>query len=332
MITSVSIARGIVMGGTKVKIIGRGFTAKSTVRFGKTAGKRVHVVSSTQLTVVAPKHAAGTVHIGVRTSGGTSAAVAVDRFAYYRKPSVKTRTLVDGIAGVRYLQVLKGSSGATPYRWRATGLPRGLALSAAGVLSGVPTRTATAKVKATLTDADGHKAARTLSLKVPKTLPKSCLDQSCSILTPNKYTLQVAATQVGDVARDGAGRPTQVLVTGIDPVVGQTLVIAPNAHAPSGLIVVINAVTSRGDGTILLDVERVGPAAAYASGTVSQHGSATAVQRAVTQPNAPRRIPAAPQRRSGKPGKETAPRAQQAPQRAQAEVSCDQGVNRTCTA
>ena len=69
-------------GGTLVTVVGSGFVSGATVRFGTTAGTHVTVVSSTKITVRSPRHAAGRVHVTVRTGGGTSARSTVDRYTF----------------------------------------------------------------------------------------------------------------------------------------------------------------------------------------------------------------------------------------------------------
>ncbi len=61
-------------GGTAVTITGTGFTSTSEVDFGGTGSGKVTFESSTSITAVSPKHAAGTVFVTVTTEGGTSEA------------------------------------------------------------------------------------------------------------------------------------------------------------------------------------------------------------------------------------------------------------------
>jgi len=69
-------------GGTDVTILGSDFTWVSAVTFGRTAA-RFKVVSSTQVTAVAPR-GAGTVAVRITNPGGTSASSAADLFHYRR--------------------------------------------------------------------------------------------------------------------------------------------------------------------------------------------------------------------------------------------------------
>jgi hypothetical protein len=79
---NVSPAKGTHAGGTKVRITGTGFIKGATVHFGKAAGTHVRIVSSTKITVRAPKHAKGTVDVTVTTAGGKSAKRKRDHFRF----------------------------------------------------------------------------------------------------------------------------------------------------------------------------------------------------------------------------------------------------------
>ncbi|WP_371364962.1 IPT/TIG domain-containing protein [Jatrophihabitans sp. GAS493] len=81
-ITVVSPNIGTTAGGGTVTLTGSGFVGVTAVNFGTTAGTGLTVVSSTQLTVVAPAHAAGVVDLRVIGSYGTSAVGASDHYTY----------------------------------------------------------------------------------------------------------------------------------------------------------------------------------------------------------------------------------------------------------
>ena len=81
-VTSVSPAKGPVNGRTTVTIRGTNLTGATAVHFGTSAGTTIRVESATQLTVVAPAHAAGVVTVSVTAPGGTSAVVTNDRYTY----------------------------------------------------------------------------------------------------------------------------------------------------------------------------------------------------------------------------------------------------------
>jgi hypothetical protein len=77
-----SPTKGTHAGGTKVTITGTGFIPGATVHFGKKAGNKVTVVSTTKITVRTPKHAKGKVDVTVTTSGGTSAKHKSDHYTF----------------------------------------------------------------------------------------------------------------------------------------------------------------------------------------------------------------------------------------------------------
>lgn len=87
-VTAVSPSSGTADGGTLVTITGTGFTGATSVMFGSTSATTYTVDSDTQITVVSPAVAAGTVHITVTTPGGTSAAVSEDQFTYIVVPKI----------------------------------------------------------------------------------------------------------------------------------------------------------------------------------------------------------------------------------------------------
>ena len=76
--------------------------------------------------------------------------------------------LPSGTAGAAYSQTLTVTGGAAPYTWSvATGtLPAGLALSAAGVISGTPTAATTANFTVQVTDSASQTASKLISLTV----------------------------------------------------------------------------------------------------------------------------------------------------------------------
>jgi len=94
-VTGVHPDAGPTGGGTNVRIDGANFTSDATVKFGSTAAGPVTFVSSTQLKLHAPAHAAGVVDVRVTTPGGTSAASNADKYAY----GAPTVTAVSPTAG-----------------------------------------------------------------------------------------------------------------------------------------------------------------------------------------------------------------------------------------
>ena len=85
-VSKVSPSSGSTAGGTKVTVSGRNFTGVRAVDFGSAKGSQLKVASSTRLTVVSPRHAAGLAGVKVITSAGSSASVAADHYTYVTPP------------------------------------------------------------------------------------------------------------------------------------------------------------------------------------------------------------------------------------------------------
>lgn len=82
--------------------------------------------------------------------------------------AITTTSLPSGNAGTLYTARLAASGGAPPYAWSVTAgsLPAGIALSAAGLLSGTPGSVSSSSPTFTVMDASGQSASSTLSLTV----------------------------------------------------------------------------------------------------------------------------------------------------------------------
>src|SRR3954453_23814431 len=73
VVTAVTPVKGAAAGGTRVTVTGHGFRHVKEVKFGRTAGTSVRIVSASKLRVTSPKHLAGLVNVRVVTSHGSSA-------------------------------------------------------------------------------------------------------------------------------------------------------------------------------------------------------------------------------------------------------------------
>ena len=80
--------------------------------------------------------------------------------------SIFTANLPDATQGSAYATTLVALGGTAPYTWTATGLPAALPLNAqTGQILGTPTAAARAVISATVTDANGQTASRSLALR-----------------------------------------------------------------------------------------------------------------------------------------------------------------------
>ena len=175
----------VVANGGRITLHGKGFLHVHRVLFGSTAATGVRATSSTSLSVTTPAHAPGTVDVKVVTAFGTSKARTSDRFTFAApiasippasvptpapttsapptQPIAPAHPPVAGLVkfppalvGEPYAAVtLTASAGTPPYRWSEQGLPNGITVSAAGVVSGLSYAVAgTRPVTFTVTDAN----------------------------------------------------------------------------------------------------------------------------------------------------------------------------------
>ncbi|HJQ68817.1 MAG TPA: putative Ig domain-containing protein, partial [Blastocatellia bacterium] len=87
--------------------------------------------------------------------------------------SITTQDMPDATVNVPYSRTLSASGGKPDYTWlvESGSLPAGLSLSQTGTISGTPTAAATANFVARVTDADGTRATRGLTVVVKPAVP-----------------------------------------------------------------------------------------------------------------------------------------------------------------
>jgi subtilisin family serine protease len=81
-------------------------------------------------------------------------------------PVVTNPGAQSGVVGTAASLQLSASKGTAPYTWTATGLPAGVSVSGAGLVTGTPTTAGTSTVVATATDATGKTATATFGWTV----------------------------------------------------------------------------------------------------------------------------------------------------------------------
>lgn len=246
-IASVKPGTGPAAGGTKVTVKGKNFLHVKAVLFGKVKGTKLHVTSSTSLSVTTPGHPAGQVDVRVITSYGTSKATTGDRLTFSAPiapippgptpiPLPPPPTLVLGttslpsvVSGSDYpATTLNASGGTPPYHWSARGLPGGVTLSADGNLSG-STWAVPATRDVTVTVADS--GVQTVSSVLP--------------LTVSQHAGQLYSFGIDDDGQigDGSVAPSTSSVTAPVLVPGLSTVVSVAGYRENGYAV-------KGDGTV----------------------------------------------------------------------------------
>jgi hypothetical protein len=140
VVTQILPVVGLTTGGTNVTISGTNLTGAIEVHFG-TAAASSFICTATSCMATAPP-GTGTVDVTVTTPGGTSAAVAADKFTYVARLSVSTTMLTEATAEHAYSATLAAAGGAGNVTWSVTAgsLPPGLTLHPdTGQITGTPT-------------------------------------------------------------------------------------------------------------------------------------------------------------------------------------------------
>jgi hypothetical protein len=122
-VSKLSVTSAPLAGGTRVTITGKNFTRVSRVLFGSAAGSSLRVVSSTELQVTAPKHAAAVVDVTVAGAYGTSARTLADHFSYIAPPAITGTYPASGpttggvgvdISGLNFTRITSVTFGGKP--------------------------------------------------------------------------------------------------------------------------------------------------------------------------------------------------------------------------
>ncbi|MBZ5728150.1 MAG: putative Ig domain-containing protein [Acidobacteriia bacterium] len=146
-----------------------------------------------------------------------------------------TSPLTTGQVGVTYAVQFSATGGTPPYSWTATGVPAGLALSAAGLLSGAPTASGTFTIAVTATDNVRASVARNFSL----TVNPSALAITTAAL-PNGTA---GAPYAASVSAAGGVPPYKFTAAGLPPLLtidsGGTLSGTPSVAGTSTVTVVV---------------------------------------------------------------------------------------------
>ncbi len=188
LVTGLAPATCSTAGGTSVVITGANFTGATAVTFGGAAAV-FEYDSATQITAIAPAHAASTVQVQVTTAGGGSADTVADDFTYlattrYQQTDPKITYLGDWSTGSTW-----SASGGSFY---STGAPRAAALvSFTGTSIKLLGRTAPWYGQVSVGLPGESAAAQVVDLYSPTTLYK-VLVYEIEGLSPGLHTLVIS--------------------------------------------------------------------------------------------------------------------------------------------
>jgi uncharacterized repeat protein (TIGR03803 family) len=177
---------------------------------------------------------------------------------------ITTVSLPDGRVGTSYLQTLAASGGTPPYTWRLSGaavLPKGLSLSAAGVISGTPTAAGTTSFTMAAVDSASQVVSGTFSIAIDPLI----VSTGTVTLSPAAIAIgQTAVVAVSIAAPAGSPAPTgsvQFQSNGVDlgspvPVISGTASLTAGPFTATGHF----AVTATYSGDPNYETESYSPA------------------------------------------------------------------------
>ena len=137
--------------------------------------------------------------------------------------SISTNSLANGTINTSYTSTVSGSGGTKSYTWSASGLPSGLTMSTAGVISGKPTVVGSYNVNITLRDTGGSSVSKTISIKI-NTLPLTIVTSTLPSGEVNKnYTYQVIIEGgASPYTYSGSGLPSGLSINSTTGVISGT--------------------------------------------------------------------------------------------------------------
>ena len=154
-----------------------------------------------------------------------------------------TTPLPSVIVGQQYSFQLGAAGGVQPYRWTATGLPAGLALSISGLLSGQPSAPGSASFTVTVSDSSGGTAARTFLLTISASLTISTGSQLPAGLINTPYAATLSASGgTGIYTWSGSSLPSWLalsangVLSGTPPIAGSFTVYATVTDTANAIV------------------------------------------------------------------------------------------------
>ncbi len=149
-------------------------------------------------------------------------------------PTITTSALPSGTIGSSYAVTLGVSGGTAPYTWSIAtgGLPGGLVLNSAGVLSGIPGVVGNTVVTLKCTDSTGLTTTRRITLAVVRQAPVAA---ELAIITKLGRLFELGTSTLSTAALSGAGNSVAITATpfGAGWVVSKTGHVTPIGGAPA---------------------------------------------------------------------------------------------------
>jgi hypothetical protein len=152
--------------------------------------------------------------------------------------SIVTASLPDGVVGVAYSASLTASGGVPPYKWTVTGLPDGVTATAAGAISGTPTKAGSFTVIVSVTDAAGTSIA-----PARRPSPVTIAPAPLAITTASAPNGTVGTAYSASFAASGGTAPLTFsasgLPAGLSMSAAGTISGTPTAAGPATIVVTV---------------------------------------------------------------------------------------------
>ena len=237
--------------------------------------------------------AAGTFNMTVKISnivttltGGSPVTKNIKLVIKAKPPVIATvPSMPDGIAGQEYTSVqFYTTAGTAPIKWIASGLPKGLTLSASGLLSGTPTKAGTYNMNLKATNSGGSTSARvTIKVFEKPTITTTRLQDT---FTDKNYTAKLTAKGTTPITWEISGLPSTLTLT--QNATGTTATITGIPTAAETLNLTVKATNFAGTHTqtLTLNVKGVAPKlkATLAKGNTDSNYTGSSISATGTLP------------------------------------------------
>jgi len=136
-------------------------------------------------------------------------------------PVISISSLSVGVAGTSYETTLSSSGGIGEVTWTAVGLPAGLSLSSAGVLTGTPSDSGTFDVTFIATDSEGKSASKTITFTIKPAVSVATSTLPDGVVGIDYLLALTAAGGTAPFTWVATGLPAGLSIEGDDTISGQ---------------------------------------------------------------------------------------------------------------